>query len=176
MRKNKKHSLSFKQRIVEEIRDGISSVHGQATEHSLAHSMVRRWYRQFEAYGIEGLTSKPYTHYSASFKLEVLHAISAERLSLMDAIIRFNLPNQSVIVNWREQFHMHGIEGLKSKPKGRPRMKQKDKLSNKGHRSVTNPPLTTQQELLKENEYLRAEIALLKKLQALVQKDNKRKP
>ena len=37
-------------------------------------------------------------------------------------------------------------------------------------------PLTREEELLKENEYLRAENDLLKKLQALVQADKKRKP
>lgn len=37
-------------------------------------------------------------------------------------------------------------------------------------------PLTREEELLKENEYLRAENELLKKLQALVQTDKKQKP
>jgi len=37
-------------------------------------------------------------------------------------------------------------------------------------------PLTREEELLSENEYLRAENELLKKLQALVQTNKKQKP
>ncbi|WP_443947650.1 hypothetical protein ACJVDH_16675 [Pedobacter sp. AW1-32] len=37
-------------------------------------------------------------------------------------------------------------------------------------------PLTREEELLKENEYLRAENELLKKLQALAQTKKKQKP
>lgn len=37
-------------------------------------------------------------------------------------------------------------------------------------------PLTREEELLKENEYLRAENELLKKLQALAQTSKKQKP
>lgn len=40
----------------------------------------------------------------------------------------------------------------------------------------SNKPLSREEELLQENEYLRAENALLKKLQALAQEENKRKP
>jgi transposase len=50
----------------------------------------------------------------------------------------------------------------------KPPIKRKARKSSK--------PLTREEELLKENEYLRAENALLKKLQALVQADKKQKP
>jgi transposase len=58
-------------------------------------------------------------------------------------------------------------------PKGRP--KKMDKAIKRKKRKSTKP-LTKEEELLIENEYLRAENELLKKLQALVQTNKKQKP
>ncbi|KKX48055.1 hypothetical protein L950_0223085 [Sphingobacterium sp. IITKGP-BTPF85] len=52
--------------------------------------------------------------------------------------------------------------------KANPQIKRKVRKMNKA--------LTREEELLQENEYLRAENALLKKLSALAQAENKRKP
>jgi transposase len=78
-----------------------------------------------------------------------------------------------LIIKWRKAYESEGQTGLIAKPKGRPpKMKQPIK------RKVKAParPLTREEELLKENEYLRAENELLKKLQALVQTRKKQKP
>lgn len=177
MIKNKRHSLDFKTGIVEKILRGESSVKIISKEHSLAHSMVRRWLKQFGTYGIEGLKSrKGKVLYSQSFKIDVLRTIEEENLSLMEAMLRFKLPNQSVLVNWRKRMDEYGLEGLKPAPKGRPRMHQNDKTPYKRKKTASKEPLTREEQLQLELEYLRAENALLKKLHALVQKDNKRKP
>lgn len=177
MRKNKKHSLEFKLSLVDRIVQGHCPSRSIATEHSLSHDMVRRWQKQFESFGIEGLKPRGgNTVYPQSFKISVLHTIQEESLSLMEAMLRFNLPSPSIIVNWRKQVEAHGFEGLKPQIKGRPPMEKNDRSPNKRKKPASKVPLTKEEQLQQELEYLRAENALLKKLHALVQKDSKRKP
>ncbi len=177
MRKNKKHSLEFKLSLVDRIVQGHCSAETIAKEHSLNHYLVRCWQKQFESFGIEGLKPREgHAVYSPSFKISVLLTIQEENLSLMDAMLRFNLPSPSLIVNWRKRFEAHGFEGLKPQVKGRPSMEKNDKSPNKRKKRASKTPLTKEEQLQQELEYLRAENALLKKLHALVQKDSKRKP
>jgi transposase len=86
--------------------------------------------------------------------------------------LRFNIPNIAIILKWKKDFANFGIEGLQPKQKGRP-----ISMSNfKGKKRKTDKPLTREEELLKENERLRCENELLKKLQALIQARRNPKP
>ena len=89
--------------------------------------------------------------------------------------MEFNIPTKSTIIKWQKDFTTFGVEGLHPKPKGRPKS-----MSNfKRKKRKSDKPLTREEELLLENEALRCENALLKKLQALIQaeeKARKRKP
>lgn len=75
-------------------------------------------------------------------------------------------------MNWQRDYEKGGILGLENKPIGRPKImsdyKRKKRKSDK--------PLTREEELLLENERLRAENDFLKKLDALTLKKNKQKP
>lgn len=69
-----------------------------------------------------------------------------------------------VISAWERLYHEGGLDVLRPKPRGRPKMM-----------TVPKPVLEqaddtrSLEQLRKENEYLRAEVAYLKKLKALVQ-------
>jgi len=113
--------------------------------------------------------------YSLNFKLEVLKAIAKEALSLRFASVKFNIPDTSIIVKWKRDFANFGLVGLQPKTRGRPTLMDTNKRKNR----KLNKPLTREEELLLENEALRCENELLKKLQALIQaeeKARKRKP
>ena len=137
-----------------------------------SRSNIRKWVNFYKTYGEIGLLPRINQSYSAEFKLKVLKIIEKEFLSLMEASIRFNIPDIAIISKWKKDFANFGIEGLKSKPKGRPismsDYKRKKRKSDK--------PLTREEELLKENERLRCENALLKKLDALIQARRNPKP
>ena len=86
---------------------------------------------------------------------------------MRDASIRFNIPDAGIIVKWKKDFANFGLVALQPKTRGKPRSMNEDK------------PLTREEELLLEIEALRCENELLKKLQALIQaeeKAKKRKP
>jgi len=169
----KKYDYEFRLRCVESVLKGQGSVKSISAENGIRHSNLRLWLSFYEAYGKAGLKTRAYRHYDLSFKLMVLKAIEKEQLSLREACARFDVASESVIINWRRDYESKGSLGLIPKSKGRPlTMKQPIKRKKK----APNRPLTREEELLKENEYLRAENELLKKLQALVHNSKKQKP
>jgi transposase len=93
-----------------------------------------------------------------------LKTILNKSLSLDEACLTFNIPTKSTIKNWQRKYIEEGLAGLKPKPKGRPAS-----MNFKRKQRKTDKPLTREEELLKELEYLRAENEILKKFNALVQ-------
>ena len=138
----------------------------------LNESNIRKWVSFYKTYGEVGLLPRINQTYSAIFKIKVLKTIEKESLSLRATSVRFNIPDVAIIVKWKKDFANFGIEGLKSKPKGRP-ISMSD---YKRKKSKSGKPLTREEELLKENERLRCENELLKKLQALIQARRNPKP
>ncbi|MEK5429645.1 hypothetical protein MKY88_02170 [Lysinibacillus sp. FSL R7-0073] len=82
--------------------------------------------------------------------------------SYQDTAIEFNMNNPGLIANWNSKFLKEGIEGLQEKAKGRPPMS-----NNPKNKPVKQPnTLSREEQLERENELLRLEIAYLKKLNA----------
>lgn len=173
MYKRNKYDYAFRLRCVETVLKGKHSVRSLAKARGIEYSNLRLWIGFYEQYGKAGLKPKVKRHYDTSFKLEVLSAIDKELLSLRSACVRFNIPSESVIISWQKAYQLNGQSGLIPKAKGRPKM-TKPPIKRKPRKSAK--PLTREEELLLENEYLKAENELLKKLQALVQTNKKQKP
>jgi transposase len=133
---------------------------------------IRKWVSFYKTYGDIGLLPRINQRYSAEFKLKVLKTIEKESLSLMATGILFNIPDIAIILKWKKDFINFGLEGLQPKPRGRPTT-----MSNfKSKKRKSDQPLTREEELLKENERLRCENELLKKLHALAQAKRNLKP
>lgn len=169
----KKYSYDFKVQCVELVVKGKRSVLEVARLKGAEVSNLRRWVSFYEKYGRRSLLRKGNRKYSAELKKEVLETIEREGLSLLAACVRFNIPGKSTIMGWQKVYESQGQAGLIAQRKGRP-PKMKQPIKRKPRKS--NRPLTREEELLKENEYLRAENELLKKLHALVQTNKKQKP
>ena len=134
-------------------------------------SDIRRWVKFYKTYGKIGLLPSKNQSYSIDFKLKVLKKIKAKSLSISEACLEFNIPTKSTIFKWQKDFTTFDIEGLKPKPKGRP----KSMSDYKRKKRKSDKPLTREEELLLENEALRCELEYLKKLQALIQAEEKAK-
>jgi transposase len=173
MLKRKKYSFNFKLDCVESILKKNYSVTWVAKEKSINRTNLRLWLGFYKKYGKEGLKRRENRSYTPSFKREVLLAMDKEQLSLYTACVRFNISSESVIISWRKSYELNGQAGLIAKSKGRSK-KMKQPIKRKARK--TTKPLTREEELLIENEYLKAENELLKKLQALVQTNKKQKP
>lgn len=165
MERNVKYTYEFKLRCVEEVLKKHQSVIATAQENGIALTGLKWWIRCYNAFGNQGLLPDQRTkNYSLTFKLDVLQAIEKKTLSLGQACLIFNIPTRSTIISWQRKYAQEGLAGLKPKPKGRP-----SSMNFKRKQRKTDKPLTREEELLKEMEYLRAENEILKKFNALVQ-------
>ncbi|WP_148253403.1 helix-turn-helix domain-containing protein [Aidingimonas lacisalsi] len=119
-------------------------------------------YRQ---HGVEGLRKK-YRHQSAAFQLLVLERMRREGLSYRQTAALFDIREDGAIGRWERQYHSGGLAALAPTRQGRRPMPQKPPSPPPESRSDDE---RSQEELLEELAYLRAENAYLKKLDALAQ-------
>lgn len=162
-----KYSEDFKLSVVLSYEAGDGGYRALSQQFGLDPATVRRWVKFYQAHGVEGLRKK-FSHYSVRFKLFVLQRIQQDELSVRQALVLFNIRGGvGVITEWKRLYHEQGLAGLQPKPRGRP----KNMTDHKLPKSVTplQEDTRSREELVKEVEYLRAEVAYLKKLRALRQ-------
>lgn len=175
MERKVRYDAAFKLECVKLVLEKHYSCNYVSKQKGLNESNIRKWVRFYKQYGSIGLLPRKNQSYSVAFKLKVLKAIDNNSLSLRTASVKFNIPDTSIIVKWKKDFTTFGLVGLQPKTKGRPTFMD----TNKRKKRKSDKPLTREEELLLENEALRCENELLKKLQALIQaeeKARKRKP
>lgn len=173
------YKYEFKIKIVREYNQGYSPQY-LANKYHVAVGTIRNWCSQHEMYGREGLEkSMSKTKYSGEFKRSVLKYRQINQTSYKETAQRFGIKNISTIANWQRAFDTKGFPGLES-PKGRPKTKGDSIMAKKedSSRKLTPSELEELIELREKNQYLEAELAYLKKLDALIQKKSrtKRKP
>jgi transposase-like protein len=161
-----KYSREFK---LEVVKHHLSKQHGsRKTGHffDIDESIVRNWVEVYKCHGLSGL-KKPYAPYTTEFKLSVLKAISSGDFSARHACAHFNIPARSTILTWQRLYNEGGIDALTRKPRGRPKRMS---TPTKPYQPSDKPAEElTPEELLLEVQYRRAEVAYLKKLDALIQ-------
>ena len=165
MERKVKYDYTFKIECIKLIIEQDYSCESVSKQKGVHESIIRKWLRFYNVYGSDGLLPRKNQYYSIDFKLKVLKAIDNEHLSLHQAYVKFNISTRCAIAKWQRDFANFGIEGLQPKPKGR----SKSMSNFKRKKNNSDKPLTREEELLLENERLRCENALLKKLQALIQ-------
>jgi transposase len=161
-----KYSEQLKLKLVKEHQGGAGGVRMIAQRHGVGYTVLRRWIAVYEQHGREGLRKK-YSHYDAQFRMSVLSHMWREELSYQQAAAVFDIRAHDAIAKWERQYHAGGIDALAPRPRGR-----RKKMTHPDHEKPTEdsaPDERTREQLLKENEYLRAEVAYLKKLDALLQ-------
>lgn len=106
------------------------------------------------------------TLFSGDFKKEVIEHMRKEGLSYSETAKLYHVGNHSVIKKWERIYLQEGSEGLYVDRRGR--------VSAAGGTRKGRPPKLEKQveeDLIAENQRLRAEVAYLKKLNALVLKE-----
>ena len=173
-----RHDEKFKKAVVKAYLSGPSGYRVLEGRYGVDQSTIRRWVDVYRRHGDAGLHKK-FSHYSARFKLSVLKRMWRQELSYSQVVVLFDLRGGTgVVSNWERQYHEGGLDALEPKPRGRPK---KMKPPEPPKVAVRPEDTRTLEELRKENEYLRAEVAYLKKLDALVRAQRlaapkKRKP
>lgn len=164
-----KYTLEEKLSAVLRYVEGVESYVTLARSMGTSESVVMNWVKQYEYHGVEGLSKKSYTNYTAQFKLDVLNYMINNGTSPNETAVIFNIPSPATLRTWRILFQKGGVHALEPKKKGRTLMTKED---NKKMKEVT-PTEGTIEALKSEIEQLRMENVYLKKLNALVQSKEK---
>ena len=159
----KKYQTDFKLEVVKSFLAGEGGAKLLARQWAVPEEKIRTWVSHYRLHGIDGLRPKR-SAYSEQFKLQVLSHQDREQLSSRQVAAVYDIRNSNQVVVWRHNLNEGGVEALGSSKQGRPAMKPE--------RRCPAPPTTvttdSAQALREENERLRAEVAYLKKLHALI--------
>jgi transposase len=118
---------------------------------------VKQLYRRWQIWGRGALVSRPTKRsYSFEFKLAVVERfLAGEPATVLAA--EFELSAPELVKKWAQRYRREGADGLRAKPKGRPRKAPE----------ASAVPESELERLRRENERLRAQVAYLGKVRAL---------
>ena len=152
---------------------GIESMVEIAKSIDITPSILSGWIKLYETHGQEAFL-KSYTNYRAEFKMDVLTYMNETGASSFDAAAIFNISSPGMIRNWRIRFEKGGFDALISKKKGWPSMKKETNKSAKPSKTAKGD--SSVEALEARIRQLEMENAYLKKLNALVQMQEKLQP
>lgn len=166
MDKRIKYSLQQKLSVVKSVTAGIDSYGSAARRIGSKLTTVRRWVNHYQQHGRAGLQLRQGS-YSGKFKLEVIGYMLKNRLSLSETATIFGVPQDHTVGQWLKKYECSAGELLKET-----RGRKRSTMAKKSRKKISADPMQTKlASLQSEVEYLRAENAFLKKLDALIQEE-----
>lgn len=163
-----KYSTEFKMKVVKEYLESRISYISLSNKYGIPNEcVIRRWVNAYKSQGYEGLKVKrENTKYTLEFKLKVVNLYLTGEMSYQSLANELKINNPSIIARWVSEFREKGIEGLKSKKRGRPskmpnsQNKSKDtkiesttNISNSENQSLTEAQLKEKIKKLEEKNY-----------------------
>ena len=162
-KKNKRHGYAERLKYMHMLEDGYSIKYIHRI-FGISHDLLGQLWERYQAEGPSGLLKKQAVRADYDFKLKVVRDIEENHLTLVEASLKYNASASQINV-WQRIAKTQGYDALAIiRPRGRP------PKNDMGRPRKKKPEEMTELERLRyENECLRAENALLKKVKALVE-------
>lgn len=160
----RKHPIEERLLAVRKCLDGYS-LNSVSCELGINRHYVKEWLLLYQQEGIKGLQKRPSKRVDFVEKCKIVCEYAEKGVPLHRVSVKYHV-SHSAISRWMLLWKKGGYAALRTiKSKGRP---------VKMGRPKKQEPQTELERLRYENEYLRAEVALLKKVRALMEEKEKR--
>jgi transposase len=163
-----KYSIDFKKRVVQYHIANTGGSRKTADHFGIDHATVRNWYQTYQLHGMRAF-SKRSQIYTVKDKLKVLQRMEAENWSSRQTSAFFNIPTPYTVQTWLKRYNEGGADALINRRRGRTMPKKPPRPRQPAPDPERSVAGMAPEEMRQELEYLRAENAYLKKLEALVQ-------
>ena len=169
-----KYSTDFKMKVVKEYLESNISYRSLSDKYCIpSETVVINWVNAYKSQGYEGLKVKrKNTQYTLEFKLNVVNLYLTGEMSYQSLANELKINNPSIIARWVIDFREKGIEGLKSKKRGRPSKMSKTPKKSKDTKIESSVQLTNEEDNSLNEAQLKEKIKKLEEKNYWLQLEN----